>query len=183
MNEEQEQVMGPLLGEQAPNFVLDTTGERAALGALLEKGKVLLAFFKDPYSPHCRSLLGLLQDFQRQFAAAGVSVIAVSPNNMDELRTLSGELKLDYHLASDPKLTLARAYDVAHEGDTEPHRSVFVIDPDGMIVLAIDYYHPANITQLEAIFLALELVEESPPVLQRDQVMGGSLWQRARRLF
>ena len=179
MNEEPYQVMGPLLGEQAPNFVLDTTRERAALGAMLQGGKVLLAFFKDPYSPHCRSLLGLLQDFQRQFSAAGVSVLAASPNSIDTLRTLASELNLDYPLASDPKLTLARAYGVAHDSAREPHRSVFVIDPDGLVVLSIDNYHPANISQLEAIFLALELVEESPPVLQRDDVDG--LWQRALR--
>jgi peroxiredoxin len=120
----------------------------------------------------------LLQDFQAQFAASGASVIAVSPNDLESLRSLAAQLKLSYPLAADPQLTLARAYSIV-DGDGPPRRSVFVIDTDGIVILALENYHPANISQLEAIFLALELVEESPPMLERPG--SGSFWQRLWR--
>jgi peroxiredoxin len=174
VNDDTQPVIGPLLGEDAPRFILETTQNEAALDTMLERGKVILAFIKDASSPHCRSLLGLLQDFQPQFSAAGASVIAVSPNDMDTVRTLTNELKLTFPVAPDPELTVARAYEVAGDRNTGPSRSVFVIDPDGMIVLSIENYHPANISQLEAIFLSLEIAEESPPMLQRPN-QGGLL--------
>lgn len=164
-----------LLFEDAPHFSLDSTQGAVVLTDLLARGKLILVFFEDGESPHTRSLLGLMQDYERLIAESTASVVGVSPAPLAALQSLAGVTGLSYPLATDVDGSVARSYGVKPDarGDT---RAVFVIDTDGVVILEMLSYHPANITQLEAIFLALGAVEEGPPTMMEQRPT--SIWQR-----
>lgn len=172
MNENDE----TLLFETAPDFSLDSTRGRLGRDELLAKGKLILVFFEDGDSPHTRSLLGLMQDYERLIAESTASVLGVSAASVEALSALASSTGVSYPLASDLDGSVARSYGV-RPGARGDGRAVFVVDNDGVIILEMLTYHPANITQLEAIFLALGAVEEGPPTMM-EQRSSSSIWQR-----
>lgn len=98
-------------GAQAPDFALpDARGGQVRLSALLEKGPVVLAFYRGAWCPYCNLELRALQAALPEFERRGASLVAVSPQLPDNSLSLAEKLGLKFPVLSDVGNTTARAY-------------------------------------------------------------------------
>jgi peroxiredoxin len=68
------------VGDTAPDFQgMDQAGDRIRLIEKLEKGPVVLIFFRGSWCPYCNKHLSKLQDSLSMVLARGASVITVTP--------------------------------------------------------------------------------------------------------
>jgi peroxiredoxin len=89
------------VGMRLPSLVLaDDRGERVALGSLRGAPTVLL-FFRATSCPLCRTQLAAFSKLAARFHAAGVQVVAASPDMPAALAKLRRELELPIRLLSD----------------------------------------------------------------------------------
>ena len=72
------------VGDMAPDFLLqNAAGERVSLAGLLEKGPVVVNFFRGTWCPYCALYLRALEDARPSFEAAGATLVAISPQHID----------------------------------------------------------------------------------------------------
>jgi peroxiredoxin len=161
-------------GDRAPDFSLnDATGRTVALAAVLEKGPIVLSFYRGGWCPDCklerRALQKALPDIQR----LGATLVAVSPQTPDESLSTAEKNSLAFAVLSDEGSNVAKSFGIAFElpGELHPIYSRFghalpdmngdgwvlpipatyVIERSGMIALAfvdVDYrrrLEPADI--------------------------------------
>ena len=130
----------PRLNEPAPAFRVETTHGVRSLEDYC--GRWLL-FFSHPadFTPVCTSEFVSLARRQADFAALGCELLGLSVDSsyahiawVQEIEQSFG-VKVDFPIAEDVSLRVARDYGMVHPGesDTSAVRSVFVIDPDGML--------------------------------------------------
>ena len=68
-------------GERLPDFVLpDADGELVFSDDLLRDGPLVVVFFRGEWCPFCRTALSALNDVATDVAAAGGSLVALSPD-------------------------------------------------------------------------------------------------------
>ena len=103
-------------GDRAPNFRLpNARGGSVELDALLERGPVVLAFYRGQWCPYCNLELRAYQTRLPQLQALGASLIAISPQTPDHSSSTAERNELAYPVLSDVGLHVARAYGVAFD--------------------------------------------------------------------
>ena len=145
-------------GQHAPDFELPSTDGDLSLGALLGSGqRVVLAFYLEDGTPACENEVSVLKDANDLLHEYRASVVAVSADSIASHEAFAERLGgVPFPLASDADLAAARAYGVVDESDPKrSRRAVFVIDRDGIVLLAMPHFQPGNLSQVEAIFNAL----------------------------
>ncbi len=145
-------------GDRAPDFTLTTTAGNFSLADLLQRGKVVLAFYTEDQTPICTAEVASFKDEYATLAELGAQVVAVSSDPLASHESFVKKLGgLPFALASDPSLAVARAYGVADEGAKRARRAVFVIGQDGALLHANTFYNPGNPGQFMEVFQALGL--------------------------
>jgi peroxiredoxin len=67
-------------GEPFPDFVLPSAeGRLVSLASLLERGPVIISFFRGEWCPFCRLMLAALTEALPEIEAAGASLVALTP--------------------------------------------------------------------------------------------------------
>jgi len=145
------------VGDLAPNFSLkNAIGETVDLKSYLDKGPVVLTWYRGGWCPYCNLTLHSLQEELPNFKAQGANLIALSPELPDESISTSEKHKLEFEVLSDVGNVVGKQYgvvfkltdDVAniynqkfdlngHNGDTSnelPIAATYVINTDGKIV-------------------------------------------------
>jgi peroxiredoxin len=90
------------VGETLPDFALpDAGGTLVTSDELLDRGPLVLAFFRGAWCPYCSTALRGLESARLQIEAAGASLVAVSPLRGAELRRVADECGLEFPLLSD----------------------------------------------------------------------------------
>jgi peroxiredoxin len=172
----------PLLqvGEVAPDFKLpNAVGEPIKLSDRLQHGAVILTFYRGGWCPYCNLELRAYQQILPQIRAAGVSLIAISPQTPDESLSTAEKNQLSFDVLSDAGSNVAQAYKIAFElpdelkqiytqfGHALPDRNgtpdwqlplpaTFVIAPDRHILLAhLDVDYRNRLEPGEALAIAL----------------------------
>lgn len=144
-------------GEKAPNFNLpDAKGDTVDLYEQLEKGPVILTFYRGGWCPYCNMELRAYQEIMDDIHGAGGELIAVSPETPDHSLSTAEKNELQYHVLSDVGNEVANQYNLVyqlpdylvevykekglkvdeHNGDetwTLPVSATYVIDTDGTI--------------------------------------------------
>ncbi len=148
--------VAPGVGDPAPDFTVETDQGRLTLGVLLERGRLVLAFYYEDATPTCSTQVASLKDAFETLTELGAGVLAVSADGLESHQRFYDRLGgLPFPLGSDPDLRVAGAYGVVDESGKRTRRAVFVIDRDGSVLLALPHYNPANVSQFEAIFRVL----------------------------
>jgi thioredoxin-dependent peroxiredoxin len=132
-------------GKAAPAFTLaDAAGKKVSLADFAGRN-VILYFYPRDDTPGCTKEACDFRDSIASLAAAGVTVLGISPDAPAKLAKFRDRDGLNFPLLSDPDHKVHDAYGAYGEkklyGKTRVGviRSTFVVDPDGKISRA--YYN------------------------------------------
>jgi peroxiredoxin len=104
------------IGQKAPDFELpNAEGKGVSLKTFLEKGPVVLTFYRGDWCPYCNLQLRALQSKLDDIHALGATLIAISPQVPDGSLTKSEIDKMDFIVLSDQDAKIASQYGVAWE--------------------------------------------------------------------
>jgi peroxiredoxin len=167
------------VGDLAPEFELpNAVGQRVSLSDRLQQGAVILSFYRGGWCPYCNLELRAYQQLLPQIKAAGVSLIAVSPQTPDASLSTAEKNQLSFDVLSDLGSRVAQAYDLAFElpddlkqlyaqfghalpesnGTSDwqlPIPATFVIGPNRHILLAhIDVDYRNRLEPMQALAIA-----------------------------
>ena len=139
-------VIGP--GAQAPDFELpDHDGERVRLSSL--RGRwVVVYFYPKADTPGCTTQACSIRDRGEEYAAAGATVLGVSPDPVKKVKRFYDKRELNFTLLADEDHAVCDRYGVWGQksmyGRTYwgAQRATFVIDPDGDVVHVIPKASP-----------------------------------------
>ena len=130
-------------GDTAPDFDLaDDAGGRIRL-ADLRGSRVVLYAYPAAMTPGCTTQACDFRDSLDALAAAGITVIGISPDAPEKLARFRAKEGLTFPLASDPDRAVLSAYGAFGEKTmygkvvTGVIRSTFVIDAEGRIERAM----------------------------------------------
>lgn len=99
------------VGDPAPEFTLtNKLGLPVHLSRFLEKGPVVLSFYRGGWCPFCNLELRALQAAMPELRAVGASLIAISPEIPDESLKTSGLHELSFPVLSDEGNAVARKF-------------------------------------------------------------------------
>lgn len=89
-------------GDLLPDFALpDTSGQIVSSVDLLDRGPLVLAFFRGPWCPYCSLMVEALDQLRPEVEALGGSCVAVAPLTVAELTAMARERGLSLTLLSD----------------------------------------------------------------------------------
>jgi alkyl hydroperoxide reductase subunit AhpC len=138
---------GLRLGDEAPDFVAETTeGPLSFHDWLGDSWGVLFSHPKD-FTPVCTTELGEVARIKGEFDRRGVKVIGLSVDSVDSHRRWARDIEEtqgqppNYPIIGDPDRAVSQLYGMIHPNDSETTtvRSVFVIGPDKAVKLMLTY--------------------------------------------
>ena len=148
------------VGAKAPSFELpDHNGKPVSAAGLLAKGRLVLLFIRGRWCPFCVGQMEAMSYIAAEIAAAGASLVAVSPQTEKQAFFMHDQHKLAFPLLVDAHNRLARQFALVYRvpeeqqalyrstfvnlpftnGDDSwelPIPATFVIDRDGTILFA-----------------------------------------------
>ncbi|MFI4896645.1 MAG: peroxiredoxin-like family protein [Phycisphaerales bacterium JB059] len=148
------------VGAQAPNFKLrNAGGDWVDLESTLQRGPVVLTFYRGVWCPYCNNELQSLERVLPQIHELGATVLALSPETREHVQENLEKNKLSFELLSDDDNRTAKRYglaftldertvdryegygiDVATHNGTGKHElpipATYVIDSNGVIRFA-----------------------------------------------
>ena len=99
------------VGDQAPPIVLkNAKGTTVDVGALIKKGPVVVTFYRGGWCPYCNLELKAYQEMLPEIAAAGASLVAISPEKPDDTLSTVENNALRFELLSDLAQKVGRAF-------------------------------------------------------------------------
>jgi peroxiredoxin len=160
------------VGDKAPAIVLgNAKGEIVDVGTLLKNGPVIVAFYRGGWCPYCNIELRAFEAVLPRIAAAGASLVAISPEKPDDSLSTAEKNALSFEVLSDVGHTVGRAFGLVYEFTDElrgayhgfgldipavngtpgewalPVSATYVIDSNGTIIYAytdVDYRDRAD---------------------------------------
>ena len=135
------------LGDEAPDFTVETTEGKLNLYEYLGDGWGVLFSHPKDYTPVCTTELGAVAKLKDEFTKRNAKVLAVSVDPLDSHKGWVNDINetqgttVNFPIIADPDRTVADLYGMIHPNasDTVTVRSVFVIGPDKKIKLMITY--------------------------------------------
>ncbi len=151
----------PPAGVAAPDAALESVaGEATRLSTVLDGRPALRVFYRGGWCPYCSLQLAELRHLVPDLAAAGIQLVAVSPDSPESLRRSLDATPLEYTLVSDRRAELTRAFGIGFRVDADtrakyraygidleqasggqthhilPVPAVFLIDAQGLVQFA-----------------------------------------------
>ena len=109
-----------LNGDEAPLFEgTDQNGNNIKLTELLEKGPVVLVFYRGQWCPICSRHLSELQDSLQIILDKGASVIDVSPEKPGNVKKTIEKTNVTFPVLYDEGYKIMKAYGVAYKETDE----------------------------------------------------------------
>jgi peroxiredoxin len=148
------------VGVRAPSFELpDQNGNRVSSGDLFRNGRLVLSFIRGRWCPFCVGQMEAMSSVADEIAAAGASLVAISPQTQKQAFFMHDQHRLAFPLLVDAHNQLARQFGLVYRvpeeqqalysrtfvnlpfanGDSSwelPIPATFVIDRGGTILFA-----------------------------------------------
>jgi peroxiredoxin len=104
------------LGQIAPEFTLpDAHRQEVSLSHLLQKGPVVLCFYRGEWCPFCNLELRAYQQILPEIEALGAALVAISPEKPEFGQVLLDKHKLTFPVVSDAENKVGRAYGLVYQ--------------------------------------------------------------------
>lgn len=158
------------VGDEAPNFALgNATGTVVKLSDYLEKGSVILTWYRGGWCPYCNLTMHSMQQHLPEFRVLGANLLALTPELPDRSLSTAEKNELEFEVLSDIDSKVAHEYglvfkltdDVAaiyeekfglseyngNDSNELPLAATYVINPEGKIIYAFvdaDYRNRAE---------------------------------------
>jgi peroxiredoxin len=160
------------VGDRVPAILLENAkGAAVDVGTLLEKGPVIVTFYRGGWCPYCNLELKAYQAMLPEITAVGASLVAISPEKPDDTVSTAEKNALTFEVLSDVGQNVGRAFGLVYEFTEElrsayhgfnldiparngtpdewalPVSATYVIDRDGSIIYActdVDYRDRAD---------------------------------------
>ncbi len=132
-------------GDPAPDFELPCADGAVVRLSSLRGQRVIVYFYPAAMTPGCTKEACDFRDSLQALAAAGVTVLGISPDPPARLATFAARDHLNFPLLADPDHQVQKAYGAYGEKTlygrttTGVIRSTFVVGPDGTVERA--YYN------------------------------------------
>lgn len=173
------------LGDMLPDFALrDTAGQVRPSREFLDRGPLVLAFFRGGWCPYCALTMVALEEARPAIETLGAQAVGIMPEPVDHIARLAAQRGIAYPLLSDPANGYARmcglAYELSpnhirihlergrdfrklHEDTTWrlPIPAVFVVAPDARIVFAFADVDPAHWPDPEELVQSLDAMRDA----------------------
>jgi len=121
------------VGDKAVPFSLpNPQGEHIELQSLLDKGPVILTFYRGVWCPYCNLQLKTYQEILPQITEAGATLVAISPMTPDNSLSIQQQNQLQFHVLSDIGNRISRAYTTVFKNGAAPIQA--------MTELGYDFY-------------------------------------------
>ena len=144
------------IGEEAPNFTVETTEGTINFHEWIGNGWAILFSHPKDFTPVCTTELGYLAGLKPEFEKRNCKIIGLSVDPVSDHMEWVKDIEetqgnaVTYPLIGDTDLTVANLYDMIHPNasgaakgrtavDNATVRSVFVVGPDKKIKLMITY--------------------------------------------
>jgi peroxiredoxin len=113
-------------GDTAPDFTLpNATGRPVRLHEELQRGPVILSFYRGGWCPFCNLELQALQAYLPQFRELGASLIGISPETPYHALTTAERHALQFEVLSDSGNRVTRDYGLLYAVH-EPMRPLYL---------------------------------------------------------
>lgn len=157
------------LGDEAPDFVQESTEGLISFHQWLGDGWGVLFSHPSDFTPVCTTELGLTAKLKEAFAQRNVKVIALSVDPLDSHHSWISDInetqltQVNFPILADADRKVSSLYDMIHPNAnaTLTVRSLFIIDPAKKIRLIITY--PAstgrNFDEIIRVIDSLQLTE------------------------
>jgi thioredoxin-dependent peroxiredoxin len=120
-------------GSTAPDFALQD-GDGATWRLSDNRGKVVvLLFYPGDETPICTRQMCSVRDRWEDYSATGAEVVGISTNTVESHKAFADHHELPLRLLADVDRKIADLYGANSMIPGKVARSVFVIDPDGVI--------------------------------------------------
>ena len=144
------------IGDEAPNFTVETTEGTINFHDWIGDGYAILFSHPKDFTPVCTTELGYMAGLKPEFDKRNTKVIGLSIDSVDDHNAWLGDIEetqghaVNYPLIGDSNLEVAKLYDMIHPNasgsakqrtaaDNATIRSVFIVGPDKLIKLIITY--------------------------------------------
>lgn len=153
------------VGDEAPNFAgVDQFGNEFELNKAIDKGPVVLLFYRGYWCPYCNKQLSQLEDSLNFISEKGGMVVAVTPEKPEGIKKTIKKTNASFVIIHDKDLKIMTAYNVGfklnedalrknkskgginlekYNGDNGPNLPVpatYIIGDDGKILFG--FYDP-----------------------------------------
>ena len=114
----QEFPKGLQVNDHAPSFsAVDQNGTLIELKDLLNKGNVVMIFYRGQWCPFCNRQLKALEDSLQFFVSKKAQLIAITPEKPDNITKSIFKTKASFPILYDDGLKIMKGYDVAFAVD------------------------------------------------------------------
>ena len=112
-------------GDKAPDFSLvNAVGETVKLSDLLQKGKVVLTFYRGTWCPYCNLQLKQYQQILNRIEGSGASLVAISPQTPDSSLSIKETNELEFEVLSDNGNIVARQFTTVFKNGDAPIKAM-----------------------------------------------------------
>ena len=103
------------VGAKAPSFELkDHNGKTVSSAELLKTGRLILCFFRGRWCPFCVAQLEAMQRILPRIRQAGATLVAVSPQTVQQSFFMADQHRLSFPLLSDAGNLAARQFGIVY---------------------------------------------------------------------
>jgi alkyl hydroperoxide reductase subunit AhpC len=144
------------INDTAPDFTADTTDGPIKFHEWIGDGYAVLFSHPKDFTPICTTELGYMAGLTDEFRKRNTKILGISVDPVESHQKWKADIeratgnKVNYPMIGDPKLAVAKAYDMlpADAGDScegrtpadnATVRSVFIIGPDKKVKLTLTY--------------------------------------------
>lgn len=144
------------IGDDAPDFVAETTEGSINFHQWIEDGWVVLFSHPKDFTPVCTTELGYAARLKPDFEKRNCKIIGLSVDSVEDHESWSKDIAetqghaVNYPLIGDTNLEIAKLYDMLHPNaqgeakdrtpvDNQTVRSVFIIGPDKKVKAMVTY--------------------------------------------
>ena len=140
------------IGDEAPNFQIDTTEGEIDFHKWIDDSWAILFSHPKDFTPVCTTELGYVSKLKPEFDKRNTKAIGLSVDSVDEHRSWIGDIeetqscRMNFPLIGDNDLKVAKLYDMIHPKaspgtaqDNATIRSVFIVGPDKKVKAMLIY--------------------------------------------
>jgi alkyl hydroperoxide reductase subunit AhpC len=145
--------MSTLIGEEAPNFSVESTSEQIDFHQWIDDSWAFFSSHPADHTPICTTEMGRTAQIDAEFELRNVKPMDLSPDTVEEHKTWildvnrTQDTNLTFPAIADADFVVAKRYQMIHptKSETAAVRSAFIFDPNKKIRLTMTC--PMNISR------------------------------------